>query len=117
MPWNQSLPSPLLSTKVACLAASPSPSPQSSLSKTKTKKKDQFTAAAAAAADVGDGSVANASLAADSLCNGLIHIPSKPQVCTADELHYVAVPGTNWKLALWHYRPAAEVDFVSWASL
>ncbi|CAM6119148.1 unnamed protein product [Calypogeia fissa] len=29
----------------------------------------------------------------------------KPEICTADELHYVAVPGTTWRLALWRYRP------------
>lgn len=35
----------------------------------------------------------------------------KPEICTADELHYVAVPGTNWRLALWHYRPPPNVGF------
>ncbi|KAG6470808.1 hypothetical protein ZIOFF_071888 [Zingiber officinale] len=33
----------------------------------------------------------------------------KPAICTADELHYVPVPGTEWKLALWRYRPPPEV--------
>lgn len=32
----------------------------------------------------------------------------KPAVCTADELHYVAVPGTEWRLALWRYLPSAK---------
>ncbi|XP_020522370.1 uncharacterized protein LOC18433607 isoform X1 [Amborella trichopoda] len=32
----------------------------------------------------------------------------KPAVCTADELHYVPVPGTNWRLSLWRYTPLPE---------
>lgn len=28
-----------------------------------------------------------------------------PSICTADELHYVPVPGTDWRLALWRYLP------------
>ncbi|XP_039115653.1 uncharacterized protein LOC120251182 isoform X2 [Dioscorea cayenensis subsp. rotundata] len=32
----------------------------------------------------------------------------KPAVCTADELHYVAVPGTEWRLALWRYLPSPK---------
>lgn len=32
----------------------------------------------------------------------------KPEICTADELHYVAVPDTDWKLALWRYLPSIE---------
>lgn len=31
--------------------------------------------------------------------------PAKPEVCTADELHYVSIPGTHWKLAVWRYLP------------
>lgn len=31
--------------------------------------------------------------------------PLKPETCTADELHYVSVPGSLWKLALWRYFP------------
>ncbi|MQM06119.1 hypothetical protein Taro_038940 [Colocasia esculenta] len=33
---------------------------------------------------------------------------SKPPGCTADELHYVAVPGTEWRIALWRYTPCPE---------
>ncbi|KAB8083042.1 hypothetical protein EE612_005115 [Oryza sativa] len=33
---------------------------------------------------------------------------AKPAICTADELHYVPVPGTEWRLALWRYRPPPE---------
>ncbi|XP_058088990.1 uncharacterized protein LOC131235704 isoform X2 [Magnolia sinica] len=33
----------------------------------------------------------------------------KPSICTADELHYVAVPATEWKLALWRYTPSPNV--------
>lgn len=32
------------------------------------------------------------------------------EVSTADELHYVEVKGTEWKLALWRYRPAKDVS-------
>lgn len=32
----------------------------------------------------------------------------KPQICTADELHYVTVQGSNWRLALWRYNPPPE---------
>ncbi|XP_030536824.1 uncharacterized protein LOC115745416 isoform X4 [Rhodamnia argentea] len=30
----------------------------------------------------------------------------KPAICTADELHYVPVSGSEWKLALWRYLPS-----------
>ncbi|KAG9449582.1 hypothetical protein H6P81_009547 [Aristolochia fimbriata] len=33
----------------------------------------------------------------------------KPSICTADELHYVPVPGTVWRLALWRYTPPPDV--------
>uniref|UniRef100_A0A453FBD9 Serine aminopeptidase S33 domain-containing protein n=11 Tax=Triticinae TaxID=1648030 RepID=A0A453FBD9_AEGTS len=33
---------------------------------------------------------------------------AKPAICTADELHYAPVPGTEWRLALWRYRPPPE---------
>ncbi|KMZ75674.1 hypothetical protein ZOSMA_111G00250 [Zostera marina] len=32
----------------------------------------------------------------------------KEEVCTADELHYVDVPGTEWKIALWRYIPCPK---------
>lgn len=35
--------------------------------------------------------------------------PAKPNMCTADELHYVPVPGTAWRLALWRYLPSKNV--------
>ncbi|MCO5555868.1 hypothetical protein L7F22_009413 [Adiantum nelumboides] len=34
--------------------------------------------------------------------------PPKPETCTADELHYVSVPGSLWKLALWRYFPHSQ---------
>lgn len=37
--------------------------------------------------------------------------PEKPEMCTADELHYVPVPGTDWRLALWRYLPSKNVCF------
>lgn len=33
----------------------------------------------------------------------------KPAICTADELHYVPVPNSNWTLALWRYLPSPQV--------
>ncbi|CAK7349678.1 unnamed protein product [Dovyalis caffra] len=32
----------------------------------------------------------------------------KPDVCTADELHYVTVSNSEWKLALWRYLPSPK---------
>ncbi|PNX80879.1 hypothetical protein L195_g036891 [Trifolium pratense] len=33
----------------------------------------------------------------------------KPQsICTADELHHITVPNSNWKLALWRYLPSPK---------
>ena len=34
----------------------------------------------------------------------------KPPICTADELHYVPVSNSDWKLALWRYRPSLQVS-------
>ncbi|KAL2934199.1 Triacylglycerol lipase 1 [Bienertia sinuspersici] len=33
-------------------------------------------------------------------------VQEKPEKCTADELHYVRVPNTDWRLALWRYLPS-----------
>jgi hypothetical protein len=33
----------------------------------------------------------------------------KPEIFTADELHYVAVPRSDWRLALWRYLPSKSV--------
>ncbi|KAH7856987.1 hypothetical protein Vadar_007669 [Vaccinium darrowii] len=38
-----------------------------------------------------------------------ITTPDKPSICTADELHYVSVPNSDWRLALWRYKPPPEV--------
>ncbi|XP_021298854.1 uncharacterized protein LOC110427639 isoform X2 [Herrania umbratica] len=35
-------------------------------------------------------------------------VPEKPSICTADELHYVSVPNSDWRLALWRYRPPPQ---------
>ncbi|ONM39024.1 Uncharacterized conserved protein UCP031088 alpha/beta hydrolase [Zea mays] len=48
------------------------------------------------------GSIASAAAAA---CE---HVAEKPATCTADELHYAPVPGTEWRLALWRYLPPPE---------
>ncbi|XP_019452424.1 PREDICTED: uncharacterized protein LOC109354399 isoform X3 [Lupinus angustifolius] len=32
----------------------------------------------------------------------------KPSVCTADELHYVSVNNSDWKVALWRYHPCPQ---------
>ncbi|XP_061356536.1 uncharacterized protein LOC133300966 isoform X1 [Gastrolobium bilobum] len=33
----------------------------------------------------------------------------KPSVCTADELHYVSLYNSDWRLALWRYHPPPQV--------
>ncbi|KAL7001097.1 hypothetical protein U1Q18_002250 [Sarracenia purpurea var. burkii] len=35
-------------------------------------------------------------------------VSNKPSVCTADELHYVSVPKSDWRLALWRYTPPPQ---------
>ena len=32
----------------------------------------------------------------------------KASICVGDELHYVSVLNSNWRLALWRYLPCAE---------
>ncbi|XP_031404954.1 uncharacterized protein LOC116213940 [Punica granatum] len=32
----------------------------------------------------------------------------KPPICTADEIHYVPVSNSDWKLALWRYTPPPD---------
>lgn len=39
--------------------------------------------------------------------------PDKPSICTADELHYVSVPNSDWRLALWRYKPPPKVSSLS----
>ncbi|XP_028758153.1 uncharacterized protein LOC114717222 [Neltuma alba] len=36
----------------------------------------------------------------------IVKLPEKPSICTADELHYVSVSNSDWRLALWRYRPS-----------
>ena len=57
------------------------------------------------------GAVASAAAAA---CE---QAAAKPAICTADELHYAPVPGTEWRLALWRYRPPPEVRAASGGSV
>ncbi|TKY50888.1 hypothetical protein E2542_SST22394 [Spatholobus suberectus] len=33
-------------------------------------------------------------------------VSDKPSICTADELHYVSLSNSDWKLALWRYNPS-----------
>ncbi|KAL8549529.1 hypothetical protein ACS0TY_008384 [Phlomoides rotata] len=35
-------------------------------------------------------------------------LPSKPPICTADELHYVTVNNSAWRLALWRYNAVPQ---------
>ncbi|XVF84748.1 hypothetical protein PTKIN_Ptkin17bG0063700 [Pterospermum kingtungense] len=35
-------------------------------------------------------------------------VSEKPSICTADELHYVSPPNSNWRLALWRYHPPPQ---------
>ncbi|XP_071716581.1 uncharacterized protein [Rutidosis leptorrhynchoides] len=32
----------------------------------------------------------------------------KPSICTADELHYVSIHNSDWRLALWRYKPPPQ---------
>ncbi|WVZ69206.1 hypothetical protein U9M48_018028 [Paspalum notatum var. saurae] len=56
------------------------------------------------------GAVASASAAAAAAAAACEQgaATAKPAICTADELHYAPVPGTEWRLALWRYRPPPE---------
>ncbi|KAL4573339.1 hypothetical protein LXL04_020140 [Taraxacum kok-saghyz] len=35
-------------------------------------------------------------------------ISHKPPICTADELHYVSIHNSDWRLALWRYKPPPQ---------
>lgn len=35
-------------------------------------------------------------------------VSNKPPICTADELHYVSVKNSDWRLALWRYHPSPQ---------
>ncbi|GAV70375.1 LOW QUALITY PROTEIN: Abhydrolase_6 domain-containing protein, partial [Cephalotus follicularis] len=37
-----------------------------------------------------------------------VQLPEKPPICTADKLHYVSVPDSDWHLALWRYHPSPQ---------
>ncbi|XP_072059631.1 uncharacterized protein [Arachis hypogaea] len=37
-----------------------------------------------------------------------VKLPEKPSICTADELHYVSVSNSDWRLALWRYHPSPQ---------
>ncbi|XP_011022532.1 PREDICTED: uncharacterized protein LOC105124275 isoform X2 [Populus euphratica] len=38
----------------------------------------------------------------------VVRVPDKPPICTADELHYVSVSNSDWRLALWRYHPSPQ---------
>lgn len=39
---------------------------------------------------------------------GVASEKKKSPICTADELHYVSVPNSDWTLALWRYLPSPQ---------
>ncbi|KAL9273873.1 hypothetical protein AKJ16_DCAP13819 [Drosera capensis] len=43
-----------------------------------------------------------------SLSTEAVEVTRKPSICTADELHYVTVPNSDWRLALWRYLPSEK---------
>ncbi|TYH77692.1 hypothetical protein ES332_D04G172200v1 [Gossypium tomentosum] len=43
-------------------------------------------------------------------------LPDKPSICTADELHYVSLPNSYWRLALWRYHPPPQSSFARYMS-
>ncbi|KAK9106669.1 hypothetical protein Syun_022680 [Stephania yunnanensis] len=47
-------------------------------------------------------------LLSSSSSNSSSSVFAKPLICTADEIHYVAVPDTDWRLALWRYVPSLQ---------
>ncbi|KAK8986696.1 hypothetical protein V6N11_010247 [Hibiscus sabdariffa] len=40
--------------------------------------------------------------------DGAAAVADKPSICTADELHYVSIPNSDWRLALWRYHPPPQ---------
>ncbi|KAG7973809.1 hypothetical protein I3843_06G015700 [Carya illinoinensis] len=44
----------------------------------------------------------------DSVSDAVLKAPELPSICTADELHYVSVSSSDWKLALWRYHPSPQ---------
>lgn len=50
-----------------------------------------------------------ASLKRLCVTNAVVKTVEKPSICTADELHYVSVHNSDWRLALWRYKPLPKV--------
>ncbi|KAL1295963.1 hypothetical protein AAHE18_19G249300 [Arachis hypogaea] len=46
--------------------------------------------------------------AGESSSPAAVKLPEKPSICTADELHYVSVSNSDWRLALWRYHPSPQ---------
>ncbi|XP_042985255.1 uncharacterized protein LOC122313971 isoform X3 [Carya illinoinensis] len=44
----------------------------------------------------------------NSVSDAVLKAPELPSICTADELHYVSVSSSDWKLALWRYHPSPQ---------
>lgn len=42
--------------------------------------------------------------------DAVLKAPEKPSICTADEIHYVSVSNSDWRLALWRYHPSPQVN-------
>lgn len=40
---------------------------------------------------------------------GAVSNTAANKICTADELHYVPVPNSDWRVALWRYLPSPKV--------
>ncbi|XP_059640998.1 uncharacterized protein LOC132283119 [Cornus florida] len=40
--------------------------------------------------------------------NAAVKTTGQPSICTADELHYVSVHKSDWRLALWRYKPSPK---------
>lgn len=48
-------------------------------------------------------------LHASSSSSAVERLADKPPICTADELHYVSIHNSDWRLALWRYKPPKQV--------
>ncbi|PRQ40283.1 putative serine aminopeptidase, S33, alpha/Beta hydrolase [Rosa chinensis] len=96
-------------------SSSPSSPSSSSLSTIRTLGPHRITSRASAARRVlssFSSSPRTASFRVRAFSNDeskeAVKLPEKPSICTADELHYVSVPDSDWRLALWRYRPCPK---------
>ncbi|CAI0451312.1 unnamed protein product [Linum tenue] len=79
-----------------CLSLSPRPFPSFS------------SYGAAAASPTPSSSLFRSRAFSSGTSEPAIKLPEKPPICSADELHYVTIPNSDWRLALWRYHPSPQ---------